>query len=99
MGCCHISQVFVFGTDNIESFHFNFSDEAKRNLKGQYKIGLDSSVTSMEDFTEKNKINLFVLAAEGSGNCLILSASSVEEKNFWISRIAEYIEHVRSSVF
>lgn len=74
-------------------------DDSKVTLKGKYQLGLDSSISSLEDNSIKGRENLFAIAAEGTSNYLMLAASSFEEKSLWISNISAYIEGVRSAVF
>ena len=74
------------------------ADEAQGSLKGQYKLGVDSSVSSLNDGSVTGKNNLFAIAAEGTSNYLILAAISSEEKSEWVARINCYIETVRTGV-
>ena len=46
-------------------------DNSKEILKGQYKLGLDSSISSLDDESVKGKLNLFAIAAEGTSNYLV----------------------------
>jgi hypothetical protein len=76
-----------------------FADDSKTAMKGQYKIGLDSIISSLEDNSVNGKINLFAIAADGTSNYLMLSACTMEDKSNWVSRISSYIEGARSMVF
>lgn len=73
-------------------------DESTATMKGQYKLGVDSTVSSLNDGSVTEKNNLFAIAAEGTGNFLILAAISPEDKSEWVSTINGYIETVRSGV-
>jgi hypothetical protein len=73
-----------------------FTDETKREKKGEFKIALDSAVTNLDDGYSSGKANLFVLQAEGNGKTfLIMSALTEEDKNAWILTIETAIDTLR----
>ena len=87
------SRFFSLSANGLEYF----SDETKTKKKGCYGLDCESSCNKIED--RKGRLNLFVLQAKGGNksDTIILSATSLEDRDGWIVAINACITAIREA--
>ncbi len=78
-------------------FIFFWTDETKSKKKGEYKLGPDSSITSLED--DNRHQNMIAVQAEGVSDLLVMFTDSPEDKATWIRIIDGRISDIKNILF
>lgn len=75
------------------------TDDSKSEVKGDFHLKIDSSVTSLEG--QPARPHLFAVRAEGSqgADLLIVSTDSAEDKARWMACISDLVKSFRSRIF